>query len=80
MACTQTPCLSCLAGGGELAWRLLLLLGDEYVPTILYCHLQGAGFLKPAPSQRPVNGKRAAFNPNCSQQYSVHSDSHTVLI
>lgn len=43
VACTQTPCLSCLAGG-ELAWRLLLLLGDEYVPTTLYCCLQGGGF------------------------------------
>lgn len=44
------------------------------------CCLQGGGFSKPPPLQRPINGKRAAFNPNCSQQYSVHSDAHTLLI
>lgn len=38
------------------------------------CCLQEEGFSKPAPLQRPVNGKRAAFKPNCGQPYDIHND------
>lgn len=44
------------------------------------CCIQGEGFSKPAPLQRPVNGKRAAFKPNCSQPYDIHNDGLKLLI
>lgn len=44
------------------------------------CCLQGGGFSKSAPPQRPVNGKRAGFSPSCSQQYSIRSDCHILFI
>lgn len=44
------------------------------------CHLQGEVFSKPAPLQRPVNEKRAAFKPNCGQSQGIHSDALKLLI
>lgn len=75
---TQTPHLSCwwkeVSSPGGCFCSSLISLYQQ----LCICHLQ-RGFSKPAQLQRPVNGKRAAFKPNCSQPYGINSDALTHL-